>query len=101
MAQHVHTTGHKESVYFLCSVCCIGPAETAKRCVEKKQKSVDFTALCFREYASKEDVSRESLAATIGRSTGAIKVRKGHVQVLRWTPAEEFHLRLVAGCLVM
>ena len=57
----------------------------------------EFTALSLREYASKDDASQEPFAATIDRSTGAIKVRKSHVQMPLPTSAEEIAFAFACG----
>ena len=62
----------------------------------------EYQYLSLKEYASKEDAAQEDVAATIDRSTGTIKVKKGHVQVPLPSNAEELRsrLRLVAHSFV-
>ena len=54
----------------------------------------EFQYLSLKVYASREDAAREPFAASIDRSTGTIKVRKGQVAVPLPRTAEELRLRL-------
>ena len=64
----------------------------------------EWQYLSLREYASKEDDAKDPLAASMSldRSTGALKVKKGNVQVPLPKNAEELRarLRLVAHVFV-
>ncbi|CAE7216749.1 unnamed protein product [Symbiodinium natans] len=54
----------------------------------------EFVNMSLSEFASKENAAQEPVAAVIDRSTGAIKVKKGHIQVPMPTNAEELRVRL-------